>query len=345
MVDNPNSIDLICVGDNATDAFIRLSQAELHCDIDKPDCKICLKFASKIPYESVTTVSAGGNASNVAIGAAKLGLKTALISNVGDDERGEQTLQKLKASKVNTELVFIQNGKTTNFNYVLWYADDRTILVKHESFDYQIPEILETPGWLYVSSFGKNPEESKNLILNFLDKHPQTKLAFSPGTMQLLAGKETLKEIYGKTDILFCNLQEAGKITGLKDKPLNNIVSALQSLGIKESLITDGENGAYHFNGHDLAHTPIVPTEKPVFERTGAGDAFTSAYLAAIIEGQPPETALLWGAINSSSVVMKIGPHEGLLDKTQIEAKTASITDFVIDKNPNEISSLVEPLI
>ena len=133
-----NKFDLISIGDNATDAFIKLTEAELNCDINRPECKICLRFASKIPYESVTEVPAGGNSSNVALGSAKLDLKTAYLSNLGKDEHGDNALSKLSAAGINTNLVTQQLGTQTNYNYVLWYQDDRTILVHYQKYNYQI---------------------------------------------------------------------------------------------------------------------------------------------------------------------------------------------------------------
>ena len=60
IVDNKN-FDFLAVGDIVTDAFIRLKDAELHCDINHEHCEICMNFGAKIPYESVTVVPAVGN--------------------------------------------------------------------------------------------------------------------------------------------------------------------------------------------------------------------------------------------------------------------------------------------
>ncbi|MFA6095349.1 MAG: hypothetical protein WC767_00690, partial [Candidatus Paceibacterota bacterium] len=62
-------IDFLAVGDITTDAFIRLKEAHVTCNVNKEDCEICMKFADKIPYESVTVVRAVGNSANAAVAA------------------------------------------------------------------------------------------------------------------------------------------------------------------------------------------------------------------------------------------------------------------------------------
>ncbi len=119
--------DFIAIGDSTTDAFIKLKEASVHCDINKEKCEICLRFKDKIPYEEVYVVPAVGNAANASVAATRLGLRSALISNIGDDYFGEETLTVLKKENVGTEFVAVNNGKKTNYHYVLWYGDDRTI--------------------------------------------------------------------------------------------------------------------------------------------------------------------------------------------------------------------------
>jgi sugar/nucleoside kinase (ribokinase family) len=63
---------------------------------------------------------------------------------------------------------------------------------------------------------------------------------------------------------------------------------------------------------------PIYPDPSPPFERTGAGDAFTSTFVAALIHGSDIEGALQWAPINSMSVVQYVGAQKGLLTEPQI---------------------------
>jgi sugar/nucleoside kinase (ribokinase family) len=84
-------------------------------------------------------------------------------------------------------------------------------------------------------------------------------------------------------------------------------------------VISDGHDGAYASDSQSRYKMPIYPDPKPPFERTGAGDAFTSTFVAAIMKGATIEAALLWAPINAMNVVQKVGAQAGLLNVHQID--------------------------
>ncbi len=317
--------DFIAIGDLATDAFIRLKDAEVHCDVKKENCQICLKFADKVPYESVDIVPAVGNSPNVAVGAARLGLKSAIVTNIGDDYHGDEALAKLRQERVDTQFVNRQPGKKTNYHYVLWYEDDRTILVKHEAYDYQLPH-LGQPAWIYLSSLGQDATAYHDEIADYLEKYPQIKLAFQPGTFQMSLGAERLARIYQRSEIFFCNVEEAIRILQIEPNDTNELndvktlLTGINKLGPKIVVITDGPSGAYA-RGEDgvIWQMPIYPDPKPPLERTGAGDAFASTVTVALALGKDLPEALAWGPINAMSVVGQIGAQAGLLTRDQLK--------------------------
>jgi len=310
--------DFIGVGDIVTDAFIKLKEAEVHCTVDHQKCEICMRFADKIPYEEVYIVPAVGNSSNAAVSAARLGLKSALVSNVGDDYFGKECLDALKSEGVATEFVKVNSGKKTNYHYVLWYQADRTILVKHEPYDYKLPDIGE-PKWIYLSSMGENSLPFHREIEAYFTKHPQIKLAFQPGTFQIKFGKEELAQIYRRADIFFSNLEEAKRILKTSEDDPKKLLSMIGELGPKIVAITDGVNGSYVTDGKEFWFMPLYPDPKPPLQRTGAGDAFSSTFTVAIALGKSVEEALRWGPVNSMSVVQKVGARAGLLTRPELE--------------------------
>src|SRR3989344_8115428 len=116
-----NKIDFLAVGDIVVDAFIRLKDAHVHCKIDSDACELCVRFGDKIPYESVDVVSAVGNSPNAAVSAARLGLRSVLVTNIGDDEHGKECLESLKKDNVDVSYITTEKDKKTNYHYVLWY--------------------------------------------------------------------------------------------------------------------------------------------------------------------------------------------------------------------------------
>ncbi len=309
-------IDILCIGDIVTDAFIRLEEAEVHCEVDQTNCKLSVAFGEKIPYQSVDVCIAVGNSANAAVSAARLGLSSALLSYVGDDQNGADCIAELQKNGVETLYVRTEAGKKTNYHYVLWYDVDRTILIKHEAFSYSLGEVTP-PKWIYLSSLASNTLAFHDEIANFVETHPETKLAFQPGTFQIKTGKDRLARLYRESDIFFCNVEEAQKILEESSRDLKTLLSKMKDLGPAIVCITDGINGAYSFDGSEYLFMPVYP-HTPV-ERTGAGDAFASTVVSALALGKSIKEALSWGPVNSQSVVQYIGAQKGLLSREKLE--------------------------
>lgn len=310
-------LDFLAIGDTVTDAFIRLEDADVHCDVNREHCKLCVKFADKIPYEFVEVVKAVGNSANAAVSAARLGLNTGIITNLGKDANGVDCLKEFKRNGVSTKYVTMHRGMQTNYHYVLWFEDERTILVKHQEYPYSFPS-ARAPKWLYLSSLASNSFEYHMQIAQYLKKNPSVKLAFQPGTFQMKLGYEKLKEIYQHTEIFFCNVEEAKRILGISEGEqieIKDLLKKMRESGPKIVCITDGPKGSYAFDGTDAWFMPPYPDTKPPYERTGAGDAFSSTVTSALALGKNLETALMWGPINSMSVVQSVGAQKGLLSQ------------------------------
>ena len=314
--------DFVAIGDIVTDAFIRIKQASVYYDDTDHEEKLCLTNGSKIPYESVTVAPAVGNSPNASVSATRLGLKTALVTNMGDDARGVEMLDKLEKNEVNTTFVKVHEGHTSNYHYVLWHKAERTILIKHEDYDYKLPDI-GTPKWIYFSSVGENSMDYHREIAQYMEDHPSTKLAFQPGTFQIKLGYEKLNFLYSMVELFFCNVEEAQLILKTEDRNIPELCRNISKLGPKIVVITDGPKGAYAFDGDDVWFMPIYPDPAPPFERTGAGDSFSSTFTAALALGKTVAEALQWGPINSMSVVQKIGAQAGLLTREELEQHLA----------------------
>ncbi len=313
------TMDFIAIGDTVVDEFINLKEAQVNCDINHENCTISMKWGDKIPYESSVLVSGVGNAANAAVAAARLGLYSGFVSNVGKDRFGEEILAVFAREGVDTKYIAINDGIPTNHHYVLCYEAERTILIRHEAYPYLIPEGLTPPKWFYLSSVGEQLGVFHTEIARWLREHPETKLAFQPGTFQIKMGKEKLAELYAVTEIVACNKEEAERILGLGETDIKELLEKMCALGPRIALITDGPNGAYASDGTEMFFVPMYPDPKPPANRTGAGDAMTATFVAALALGKPLREALLWGPVNSMSVVQYVGAQKGLLTREALE--------------------------
>jgi sugar/nucleoside kinase (ribokinase family) len=317
------SVDFLAIGDTVVDEFITLKDARVTCKINDEDCEISMRWGDKIPFEKAELIAGVGNAANAAVAAARLGLKTAFVANVGKDAYGKEIINVFKKEKIDTKYVKMHPGIPTNHHYVLSFESERTILVKHEHYKYELPK-LPKPKTLYLSSLGQGTEEYHDQVADYVEANPDIFFAFQPGTFQMQLPIERISRLYKRADFFIVNKEEAERILKLAGpQDIKLLLSSLRALGPKLVIITDGRNGAHAFDGTRTFFVPMYPDPREPFERTGAGDAFASTVAAAITLGKPIEEALLWGPINSMSVVQDVGAQRGLLPRKELEGYLA----------------------
>lgn len=310
-------IEVISVGDVATDVFIRLLEARLE---RRPDrAWLSLPFGAKVPFEHAETVRAGGNAANAAVAFSRLGLVTALVANVGGDAIGRDVFGALAEEGVDTRFIRVDPSTPTNRNFVLWYGEDRTILVHHERYEYHWPHLRpsEIPAWVYLTSVGEGSDEFHEELAEWLEQEPAVRFAFQPGTFQIAAGAARLRRLYARADVLLCNREEAARIGGVDGEP-PALLARLHELGAGTVIVTDGPLGAFASDGSAPLWVPCAPDESPPVDRTGAGDAFSATCVAALARGAGLAEALRLAPINARSVVHAVGSQAGLLGEKEL---------------------------
>lgn len=318
-----DQFDVLSVGDIVTDDFIKLLDGEARTYTDEQGKKIlAMEFGTKLPFDHREVVEGVGNASNGAVAFARLGMKTGFVTNVGGDQYGRDMIAALTKNGVDHRFVRVNPDKKSNYHFVLWYKEERTILIKHEEYDYHWPHLRpnETPRWIYFSSISEHAIPYHDQVSDWLDENPNVKLAFQPGTFQMAAGAERLKRIYQRTEVLILNREEAVTVGGGNHEDVHDLINHLHALGPKIVVVTDGPSGAYASDGPNRFKMPLYPDPAPPVDRTGAGDAFASTFVAQLAKGNTIEGALQFAPINSMSVCQKVGAQAGLLHEPELEA-------------------------
>lgn len=312
--------DLITIGDSVVDTYAMIDEncPQTHLAQDKK--LLCLNYGDKITVFEAG-VAVGGNAPNVAIGARRLGFKTAVVTELGKDLNAEFILKQLKKEKVDTSLVRQEKRNKTRYSLVLNYRGERTILGYHSPRTYSLPSMPGTQ-WLYYTSLGKDFERIQSKLIKYLHKYPETKLAVNPGSYQIKQGLESFRPILQHTDLLFVNKEEAQSIAKGK-MPTKKLFAAIHKLGPKIIVMTDGSNGSFASDSKDIYSLPVYPVKN--ISKTGAGDAYASAFLSALLDKKTLPEAMLWGNANAASIIGHIGAQVGLLNKKQI---VSYITQF-----------------
>jgi sugar/nucleoside kinase (ribokinase family) len=311
MASTKSKIDFMAVGESLRDVFYQIDEATLSCTINKERCLLCLEYADKIPVKQVVKVPAAGNSANAAVGASRLGLKSALLSWIGNDFAGRHLREALKAEKVDLKHLVTDTKHPTSEATIINYEGEKTQLVYFQPRVHKFPAL--TPAHcLYYSAVGIKHADCDAHVKAYLKAQPDTFFVFQPGTTHIRAGFDANKPFIAKSDLFILNKQEAQQLLGDGERTLCSLLEAFYKLGAKTAIITDGKNGADAYDGQTHWHMPAFDGT-PV-ETTGAGDSFATGVTVALLKKKSLEEALRWGSANAWSVIQQIGPQKGLLD-------------------------------
>lgn len=325
--------DLVCIGSAVVDVFLTIHEANNHCRLNKETGELCFPSGHKIPLDAAQ-FEIGGNACNVAVGLSRLGFRSALVAELGNDTFAHRIRKYLEEEKVSQEHIIISDAPSS-MAIGIQFCGERTLFIEHveRKHDFNYSDIKTK--WIYLTSIGEKWRHVYHEVPTFVKKTGY-KLAFNPGSRQIDCGGEIIEAALAVSDILFLNKEEAEKVVeSIKGIPLREasrstksiksnveeikiLLEQLQRMGGKVVVITDGKNGAFALDKDGKFYKQAI-VDAPVVEKTGAGDSFASSFLAAIIAGHDIPTALKWGAVNSASVIGKVGAQAGLLKKEEME--------------------------
>ena len=213
----------------------------------------------------------------------------------------------------------VNDGKPTNYHFVLNYGPERTILIKHEDYKYDDPARIGSPEWIYFSSIGEHTLPFHEKLAKYLAAHPGIENGVQSGNVPVEIRREEIAGTsIGIRYALFVNREEAELILGAKRDNIKELLRGLRKLGPKIVVITDGPLGAYASDDGSCYFMPPYPDPRPPISRTGAGDAFSTGFLSALICGLSVPEALRWAPIESMHVVQYFGAQTGLLKKPDL---------------------------
>jgi sugar/nucleoside kinase (ribokinase family) len=316
-----SSFDLITVGNARIDLFLSIQDTNKHFRLNEQNQELCIRYGDKAPIDKLEVLP-GGNASNVAVGVSRLGFKSAIIAEIGTDEFSQKIVNNLKSEGVFDTFLKKNKNVPSLISVIINYKVDRTIFTEFHEMEHDFFYNGLQTKWIYLTSLAKKWEHVYEKIVDFCKK-TGTKLAFNPGTLQLDDSYEKIREAFKICELLFVNKEEAKSILTKNGKTVSkeemeDLLLPLKELGPKTVIITDGINGSCSVNQqNEIFSCGII--ESKAIERTGAGDSYAAGFLSAILAGQNYNTAMTWGAKNSSSVVTKVGAQTGLLTKEKIE--------------------------
>jgi ribokinase len=331
--------DFFCIGKTTIDQFLILNQQALNFHLDPKTGYLSFKHGEKIDVEELE-FCLGGNATNVAVGLSRLGLSTALCSEIGDDEFDLKIRNQLALENIDRSHMIHTKNAPSSFSVIINFKGERTIFMQRMQREHNFRFDDLSTKYVFLTSLEKEWRRPYKQVLALLVKKG-CKLVFNPGTLQLHEGKDIILEILEHTDILFVNKEEAEElIFGHEKRKRDNeikyireLLVKLQKMGAGTAVVTNGRYGSHAIDEYgNFYHEGLFPGE--VVERTGAGDAYTTGFMAATAYEMSIKEAMKWGSVNSASVVGKVGATAGLLDRKEMEKRAKEGQTGLIREKP-----------
>ncbi len=296
--------DVVSFGSAVVDVFV-------HTDIAEKKGFMNYPIGEKILIKDLK-FDIGGAGTNTAVAFSRLGLKTGCVCEFGDDENGNRIKQLLKKEKVKF-LGKTVKGELTGYSVVLdSKGGDRTILTyKGANDEVSLRDISKfKTKWLYFSSLlGKSFNTQKELALKLREKRG-TKLAYNPSSYQIK--HMNILSLLKITDILIVNKEEAEMLLKRYKPQEKDLLLGLHKLTKGIIVITDRDRPTFCYDGN--RKYSIKPhKEIKVVERTGAGDAFASGFVAGQIAGKTITRSLELGIKESEAVIQHFGAKNNLI--------------------------------
>jgi len=278
-----------------------------------------------VPGETVLgkgfTMLPGGKGANQAVGCARLGAYTYMVSRVGKDFMGEELLKNLRENGVDTRYIRVDEETHTGVAFILLdESSGENMIAVAPGTDYRVS--VED-----VDNSMKAIEESDVLLLQ-LEIPVETvyyaaKKAWEKGVKVVLnpaPARELPSDIYRYLYALTPNRVEASLLSGVEVKTIDDAVKAgreLVSRGVEYVVITLGREGSLIVSRDMAKHVPAFKVK--AVDTTGAGDAFNAALAVAIAEARDMVEACRIANAAAAIQITRLGAQSGLPSREELE--------------------------
>lgn len=297
-------MDVITIGD----AMVAM------CPKEKGPILFCNTFERKI----------GGAELNVAIGCARLGLKSGWISRLGQDDFGKHILKTVRGEGIDTSQIELVEGYQTSvyFREVMANGDSRSFYYREnsptstmtaESLDenyFRNSKVLHITG-----VFPSINDNNKEILLKAVElaKKNNLLISFDPNIRLKMWAKSQAREFINKflseVDILLVGDEEISIL--IDEEDTNEAIKKFHDMGIDKVVVKRGAKGAIGSDGSNIYDVAAIKP-KALIDTVGAGDGFAAGFLSAYLKGDSFEESIEFANAVGSLVVGIEGDNEGL---------------------------------
>ena len=331
--------DVITIGSAVRDIFARTK--DIKTVKDKKFAvgeAACFSLGSKLNLDEVN-FSVGGGAINTAVTFANQGFSVAAITRVGTDPEGQHIREKSAAHGIHCDFFSIDKEHLTSFSFILSLPDGSRTVFRYKGASWHLAESsvpwaqlkarppARQAKWLYINHMAGNSHKVLPRLLATAKKQA-VKIAWNPGSTQFSASsadapkrRRELQHLMNYADVFIVNQEEASLITGISYQKKKEIFRKLDDLVHGLVIMTKGKEGVEVSDGKTLWSAGVLPLKK-IVDRTGAGDAFGSGFVAAFMKKPSDvEFAMQLASANATGVLKQWGATNGLLKKADSPLK------------------------
>ncbi len=291
----------------------------------------CFALGAKLDIGS-PVFATGGGAANAATTFARQGFRTAALIRLGADGLSGDVVADLRRNRVVPIAVVDKQLGTAYATVLLAPGGERTVLVYRgasEGFTpREIPWRKLTARWAYIAPSHTSPPLMRDILLKL--KERKVKVAMNPSRYYLDAHRERLRGLLRYLDVVIVNREEASDLTGVPYGRERDIFKKFDALVPGIAVVTDGPRGARVSDGKYL-YSAGVYRERRLADRTGAGDAFGSGFVAGLMQRNDIHHALRVAAANATAVVECIGAQAGVLKRRDLGERRWKYLDLDIE--------------
>ncbi len=325
--------DVVTIGSVTRDAFFDVPSFPTIADKKTPSGKaFLLPLGDKLDVENVF-FTIGGNAANASVTFARQGLRAACVGRRGSDLSGEAIVRRLTKEKIETKFLSADKQLPTSYSVLLVQDGERTILNYHGASNHfgirEVPLPKLKSAWWYLSLAGESSRMFPTLVAWAVKN--DIALAFNPSGYHVARHRADILRLIKHISFLVLNEEEAAQLVGIPFSRPHEVFAALaRRMGEGVVAVTNGNKGVTVCDGGRV-YTAGIFKEKRLVDRTGAGDAFGSGFVAALIRQgarnkttgavtpQQIKEAIRIASANATSVVERYGATEGLLTRQALK--------------------------
>lgn len=305
-------VKILSIGKGTQDVFLHSDEFNPHKQGKHVYTEIPLGI--KMEVEDVT-FSTGGNATNVAVTFARQGLESQYMWTLGDDPVSNIILHDLDKEGIDTRYVVQKSKYSSGYSLILIATNGERTIMNHRGVSTGVTgvdldfEAIAAADWIYPTSLASGGIELLNKVIHAAERG-DTKVMLNPAGPEL-AEPEKLKTLLDGVDVLCMNKEEMQLL--VHGETLEELVR--HGLHYCPTVIvSDGPNGVVASDGKTIIRAGMYE-DVPVKDRTGAGDAFASGFLAMWAEGKSLKESIVFASANSTNVVTMVGAKAGILHK------------------------------